>query len=238
VATCWGYNQGGRLGTGDVTTRFEPTPVMTDLRFIAIAAGGSHTCAIAEDGKAYCWGYNHLGQLGDGSVSSRFLPTPVATELRFRDVVTGGAHSCARTEQGAAYCWGAAGEGELGTTNPLNTCDGYACSLVPVPVAGGHAFTALSAGTFTCGVELTGSFCWGPMPVESSNAPVAIRSEGSTGRAFIGIDVGSEHACGVTDESLAYCWGSDYQGVLGDGPAEGGPGPTLVREAADSLSPL
>jgi alpha-tubulin suppressor-like RCC1 family protein len=238
MATCWGYNQAGRLGTGDATTRFEPTPVSTDLRFISIAAGGTHTCAVAQDGRAYCWGYNHLGQLGDGSVTPRSLPAPVATELRFQDVVTGIAHSCARTEGGAAYCWGAAGEGELGTNNPLDTCEGYGCSLVPVPVAGGHAFTALSADAFTCGVGLAGSFCWGLTPTDTSTTPVPMRSEGLSGRAFIQIDVGSDHACGVTAESLAYCWGSDYQGNLGDGPAEGGPGPTLVREAADSVSPL
>jgi hypothetical protein len=65
-----------------------------------------------------------------------------------------------------------------------------------------------------------------------------MRSEGASGRAFTSIDVGSDHACGVTDDILAYCWGSDYQGNLGDGPAEGGPGPTLVREAPDSLRPL
>jgi alpha-tubulin suppressor-like RCC1 family protein len=221
-----------------VPTRFEPTPVMTDLRFIAIAAGGTHTCAVAQDGKAYCWGYNHLGQLGDGSVTPRSLPTAVATDLRFRDVVTGIAHSCARTEEGAAYCWGAAGEGELGTSAPLDMCEGYACSLVPVPVAGGHAFTALSADSFTCGTGPAGSFCWGPLPTDTNTTPVAMRSEGSSGRVFTSIDVGSSHACGVTDDSLAYCWGGDYQGVLGDGPAEGGPGPTLVREAADSLRPL
>jgi alpha-tubulin suppressor-like RCC1 family protein len=56
VAICWGYNQAGRLGTGDQTTRFSPTPVATDLRFIAVAAGGTHTCAIAEDGRGILLG--------------------------------------------------------------------------------------------------------------------------------------------------------------------------------------
>ncbi|HEY9016258.1 MAG TPA: hypothetical protein VIM84_14490 [Gemmatimonadales bacterium] len=230
VAICWGYNQAGRLGTGDETTRFQPTPVKTDLRFIAIAAGGTHTCAVADDGKAYCWGYNHLGQLGDGSVGARALPNPVATDLRFRDVVTGIAHSCALTEEGAAYCWGAAIDGELGTSSALDTCEGYPCSPVPVPVAGGHTFTALSAGSFTCGVGPSGSFCWGPSPGDTATAPVPRRSAGRRGDVFITIDVGIDHACGTTGESLAYCWGSDYQGKLGDGPAEGGPGPTVVRE--------
>ena len=30
-------------------------------------------------------------------------------------------------------------------------------------------------------------------------------------------DVGSEHACAVTDAGLLYCWGSQGFGALGDG---------------------
>jgi hypothetical protein len=52
------------------------------------------------------------------------------------------------------------------------------------------------------------------------------------------MSIGFDHACGIVAGELAYCWGSDYQGKLGDGPAEGGPLPVLVREAPDSLRPL
>ena len=35
-------------------------------------------------------------------------------------------------------------------------------SAVPVPVVGGKAFTQISAGVATCGLEATGSaWCWG-----------------------------------------------------------------------------
>lgn len=239
VAICWGYNQAGRLGTGDQTTRFSPTPVATDLRFIAVAAGGTHTCAIAEDGRAYCWGYNHLGQLGDGSLTSRALPTPVSTDLRFVDVTTGVAHTCARTPEGTAYCWGAAGEGQLGTEATLASCELYGCSLVPVPVSGGHVFNNLTAGTFTCGAAADGSYCWGAYLLgDTASVPVPVRTRGSSGEPFLKMSIGFDHACGIVAGELAYCWGSDYQGKLGDGPVEGGPLPVLVREAPDSLRPL
>jgi alpha-tubulin suppressor-like RCC1 family protein len=232
AASCWGYNQAGRLGTGDQTMRFTPTQVMTDLRFIAIAAGGTHTCAVAADGRAYCWGNNYLGQLGDGTIKAAILPQEVATEHRFISVSTGIAHTCAVSTTGQGYCWGAAYEGQLGTDAELVTCESYPCSTVPVLVAGEHTFTSLSAGTFTCGVAVDGSYCWGAQPTgDTTHVPAAARTAGHSGESFTQISVGYDHACGVTAKSEAYCWGSDYEGKLGDGPESGGPLPVMVRTA-------
>ncbi|OGU14384.1 MAG: hypothetical protein A3K13_08490 [Gemmatimonadetes bacterium RIFCSPLOWO2_12_FULL_68_9] len=43
----------------------------------AISAGGSHTCAIAEDAAAYCWGRNDRGALGIGTTLPAVVPTAV-----------------------------------------------------------------------------------------------------------------------------------------------------------------
>jgi len=37
---------------------------------VALAAGGSHTCALLADGTARCWGLNDFGQLGSAANSS------------------------------------------------------------------------------------------------------------------------------------------------------------------------
>jgi hypothetical protein len=88
-------------------------------------------------------------------------------------------------------------------------------------------------------VTMTESFCWGAVPTGVTTAvPVPMRTEGSAGLVFLRVTAGTEHGCGITSSAEAYCWGIDYQGVLGDGPAEGGPLPVLVREAPDSLRPL
>ncbi|MDR1969952.1 MAG: IPT/TIG domain-containing protein, partial [Candidatus Nomurabacteria bacterium] len=39
-----------------------------------IAAGDSHTCAIASDNQAYCWGRNNYGQLGDNTTTDSLVP--------------------------------------------------------------------------------------------------------------------------------------------------------------------
>ena len=41
--------------------------LMPAQRIVAIALGGSHTCALSSDGKVQCLGRNSQGQLGTGS---------------------------------------------------------------------------------------------------------------------------------------------------------------------------
>ena len=42
-----------------------------------IAAGGSHTVALKNDGTVWAWGNNSSGQLGDGTTTDRTTPAPV-----------------------------------------------------------------------------------------------------------------------------------------------------------------
>ena len=67
LAYCWGSNGLGQLGsvTGGAD-RLSPTRVAGGLRFKAVHAGLSHTCAVGTDGRAWCWGNNAQGQLGNG----------------------------------------------------------------------------------------------------------------------------------------------------------------------------
>jgi alpha-tubulin suppressor-like RCC1 family protein len=70
---CWGANQFGQLGIGNVDRAAEqadgavhqqPTPVVGAHRFTQIAAGLDHTCALTEGGEVYCWGRALRGSLG------------------------------------------------------------------------------------------------------------------------------------------------------------------------------
>jgi alpha-tubulin suppressor-like RCC1 family protein len=119
---CWGSNEWGQLGIG--STAFQPTPeqVVGQQRFVAVAAGASHTCALTALGAAWCWGQNALGQLGSlgtetctaqvpwvGTLTEPCSRSPraVQTDLPFASLASGHFHTCGLNAAGEAYCWGA-----------------------------------------------------------------------------------------------------------------------------------
>lgn len=241
VAKCWGYGAYGRIGDGGDTNVATPTTVVDSLHFRMIAAGGASTCGILVDSTVACWGYNNLGVLGDGTAdSSHPLPVRVSDSLHFAFVAVGQAHACGLTAQGAAYCWGGNIAGELGGSS-AETCDIYSCATRPIAVLGAHFFTSLTLGSgFTCGVTADGSFCWGAVPGNTTHptVPLSFGVLGlNGGEPFVTMSAGFDHACGITAEHEAYCWGTDYHGVLGHGVQDAsGATPVVVvsREAGHS----
>jgi alpha-tubulin suppressor-like RCC1 family protein len=160
-AYCWGDNERGQLGNGevDLTPHPVPVPVSGQLTFTALTAGlGRHTCGLTGPGAAYCWGENAFGALGDGSTNDHSVPVPVSGGLAFARLIAGGfiGHTCGLTGSGTAYCWG---ENERGQVGDGTTTD----RLGPSAVASGLSFSTLDAGfRHTCGRATTGTvYCWG-----------------------------------------------------------------------------
>lgn len=56
-----------------------PMPITTGA--VALAAGGSHDCAIVSDGTVRCWGDQLYGQLGNGTDSATRTTTPQLAKL-------------------------------------------------------------------------------------------------------------------------------------------------------------
>ncbi|WP_438037700.1 RCC1 domain-containing protein [Sorangium sp. So ce128] len=78
---CWGGNEFGQLGLGDMRSRggapgemgdaLPPVDLGEGATVEAITAGVSHTCALLTDGRVKCWGQNGSGQLGLGDALPR-----------------------------------------------------------------------------------------------------------------------------------------------------------------------
>ena len=78
---CWGDNGSGQLGLGDTNHRSDEPGELGDAlpavdlgknrTAVSVAAGGTHTCALLDDGSVKCWGGNTRGQLGIGDNIAR-----------------------------------------------------------------------------------------------------------------------------------------------------------------------
>jgi len=100
-------------------------------------------------------------------------------------------------------------------------------------VAGGLSFARLTAGgAHTCGVTAAGAaYCWGAniagqLGTGTADSLEVTPQPVSGGLHFRLIAAGGAHTCGLTADSLAYCWGNDTDGELGDGAASSQPTPT------------
>ena len=166
AAWCWGDNTNGQLGTtAPGGPSAFPRPVVGGLAFISVSVGRAHSCGLLAGGQAYCWGDDGEGQLGRG-VGSGTAATPVAVVggLSFVQLSAGRDHTCAITAAGTAYCWGSNAVGQSGRVDAVPST---APNPTPIPVAGGLAFTRVSAGDLNSwGVVATpaqdaGTWCWG-----------------------------------------------------------------------------
>ena len=197
-----------------------------NLVFAGVSGGGNHTCSITTSAAAYCWGRNFSGQLGDGSTRDATTPVPVSGGLAFQSIDAGAFHTCGLTATSEAYCWGLNFFGQLGDDNSPNNSD------TPVLVQGGLTFATVSAGgvhnsnTGTCGLTTSGeAYCWGDNRYgqlgdgaggsagDLSPIPVGVTG----GLTFQSVNVGGNHVCGLATTAVAYCWGRNFSGQLGDG---------------------
>ncbi len=250
---CWGANRLGELGDGTSTPSFVPTPVssfdgrqqLASVR--AISAGGSHTCALTTAGQVYCWGANRDGQLGIRATDDHHtVPVQVvdADGGSLANVVAvsaGGGHSCALTSAGHVYCWGNSACGQLGNGGDTN-------SKIPAQVAklagALNGIVAISSGrNHSCALDTSGNVhCWGVNACGQLgngrndypwNIPVQVKDVSGTGTLnnILAISMGVYHSCALNTSGNIHCWGSNYNGQLGNGTNTNSKIPVQVKDA-------
>ncbi|MBN1439617.1 MAG: hypothetical protein JW929_09430 [Anaerolineales bacterium] len=217
---CWGANDRGQLGIGTTADSSLPAEVQgLSERVSAIAAGGSHTCAVTVGGGGFCWGANESGQLGDGTTADRLIPVRVGPEAdAWKGVAAGRGHNCFLTTADGVKCWGANQSGQLGDGK------GVESRALPVDVVGlaGGVSAVAAGGEHTCALMATGGVkCWGDNRYgqlgdgtrTNRYVPVVLLA---LGRGVSAVAVGTTHTCAVLGGTVK-CWGWNYYGQLGDG---------------------
>ncbi|MEO6467577.1 MAG: Calx-beta domain-containing protein [Acidimicrobiia bacterium] len=213
----WPYNSNGQVGRG--TTDGSPTPtdvvgLGTDVR--DVAAGGSHSLAVMDDGRVYAWGRQESGALGNGNTMGSPLGTPVpvvglGAGSGVLAVAAGDAHSLALTSSGQVLAWGLNDHGQLG--------DGSVTSRsTPTPVVGlGSGVIGISAGSrHSLAVKVDGTVVsWGSNSVgqlgvtgtvdHTTPVPVVGLTAGS---GVLQVSAGLSHSLARAADGTVYGWGS------------------------------
>ncbi len=273
---CWGAGANGRLGLGDSANRGELPGEMggalpaVDLgagrTATAISAGGSHTCALLDNGSVKCWGANSYGQLGLGDTQDRgddaaemgdALPAvSLGTGRTAVAITASNGHTCARLDNGSVKCWGSGVNGRLGTgaTDSRGDQPGeMGDALAALDLGTGRTSLAISAGgQHTCALLDNGSVkCWGS-GLSGRLGTGATDSRGDQpgemgdslpavplgdSRTATSVSAGYGHTCVRLDDATVKCWGLNGGGQLGQGStAARGDGPNELGNALPPVS--
>lgn len=218
---------------------------------VAVAAGGTHSCAVLDSGVVKCWGRNDVGQLGLGDNTPRGanagemgddLPTvDLGTGRTATAVAVGENHSCALLDDATVKCWGRNARGQLGqgdTADRGDEPDEMGDALPAVDLGAGRTALAIAAGgQHTCALLDDHTVkCWGyNNRGQLGRGSTASIGDGAgemgdslaavalgTGRTATTLDAGYDHTCAVLDNGALRCWGNNAGGALGLGlPASG-----------------
>jgi alpha-tubulin suppressor-like RCC1 family protein len=223
AAWCWGKNDMAQLSLDPETVEFSAVPVHVadTIAFQALSVGG-HACGLDLEGHAWCWGANYAGEVGVEpswvNEYESYVVEPVSvSDLVFLDILVGPFFTCGRAVDDVVYCWGSGAPGFDEYGDPDAPSQPFA-----VPTYGRWQVLA-PYGNLTCGINMAGeTYCWGKnsygeagvdIDVEEVSQPTLLGG----GLTLTTVHTAEHHACGITDQGMAVCWGSDFHGQIGDG---------------------
>lgn len=230
---CWGNNGFAMLGTSQDSActgyndRCTSAPVLVQggHKFSKVSVSSTHVCALEYfTSVPFCWGQNLFGEVGVATVANIGVPTQVSgNPPAYMSISAGSLHSCGVTAAGAAMCWGYNANSQLG-----NPSSGSTPTPTPVAAPAGLAqltYSSVSAGpAFSCAITQPTSrvFCWGLLAGMTSSLPVEKVTATMQPWASLSQSTTAWHVCGTTNMNVAWCWGDNTDGQLGNGSGGAG----------------
>lgn len=241
----WGQNGDGQLGIDSIVNSNVPVQIVQSASLgrrsiVAIAAGGYHSVALANDGRIYAWGDNSMGQLGDSSFTpkrtafSAYMDGALAGKS-ITAIAAGDNHTLALSSDQIVFSWGRNNEGQLGDWTNNN-------SNVPVPVSTENrvlrGVLAIDAGANHSVVRTMYSECaaWGANNngqlgnggTANSNVPVRVSQVLLQMGQVRSISAGGDYNLVYATDGTIYSWGANSYGQLGNDTNAGSNVPVRV----------
>ncbi len=202
------------LGVDQVTSTGVDKPVAVDSNtdWTAISAGSGVRCGLrGTPGALYCWGQAFNGELGLGATNIQATPARVGGDT-WKTIQVGQQNACGIRSDGALLCWG---------TSSISTSLHYGNTPQQIGTATDWQAISISAGILIGMRAGLGAFAWGrnsdgaPFPPEASEiaAPTQVLSPVN---GWSELKPGGAHVCGLS-AGQALCWGSIFDGLLGNG---------------------
>ncbi len=253
---CWGNNNSGQLGINDkvdrnVAKESQKSGSVTFTNATRAVAGSPFSCAIENQG-VWCWGENTNGSLATNTLTESLVG--VASQYRGGGVLSGVTaldvglnHACAIIKK-QVWCWGynsdqqvgdGTSEARLGAVRVMFDQSVTAVSRNLQPS------TAVSGGLYqSCAVVNKQAYCWGGNTSSELGNGDTVAYDGArlvgtpSGAALTNVtavSAGYLHSCAVANK-VAYCWGFNDVGQLGDDSTATRTGAVAVVYGSSSLA--
>jgi len=176
---------------------------------------------------------NRLCEPGETSASC-----PVdCDEAQWIDISAGDMHSCAVKSDRTVWCWGHNAKGELGDGTFVDRLSAVKVNNLTDAVSVGagelHSCALRTDGTVWCwGWNQGGALGNGALDTESHVDPVRVDGLGPV----TVLSVGHRNNCVVRNDGTVWCWGSNWDGELGDGTTDDRPSPVQVVGISGAVS--
>ncbi|GAB3587863.1 hypothetical protein GCM10027345_39140 [Hymenobacter daeguensis] len=218
--TLWAWGRGQNLGIPNVGLyNPSPTRIGTASNWVRISAG-EFSLGIRADGTLWGWGNNIYNVLDAGNPNDVDAPRQLVPGTTWSRVAGGSAaHILATQTNGTLWSWGRNGRGSLGDGSRTD-------STIPVQVGSSNTWSRVAAGGFTSAADQTDGtlWMWGGNEYGQSGDPtltlakIPVPTQVGTAANWTTPAATTSTSMGLRADNSLWTWGSDYIGLLGDGP--------------------
>ncbi len=241
---CWGFRSGGRLGDGNSARKPDSsvellqvvsgTSTIPETDWTSIAIGNAHSCGVrGTTNTLWCWGRNSFGQIGNSNAGfSNAVPLQESTSATdWVKVFANNNQTCGLKLSGKVSCWGANYHGQIGNGKVSRD------QLTPTAVTGTNTWSAVAVGNkHTCAIAANTVpikvLCWGTAEKFALGKIVSETSRAvqvGTATNWLSLSAGGKNTAeymftlglqgSSTTANRMSAWGSNRQGMLGNGDA-------------------